>query len=145
MALLTRIYAHPQPVIVGCDGHAIGLGAFLLLAADVRLGSATDFHIALPETALGMGFNPVLLTLVRDRIASIQQTTAVLQSKQFNAEEALAAGFLDAIVDQDSLLSECQAHAEHLSQLPAEAYAMNKEDLRSHSLMTMREYRMDES
>ena len=139
MELLTRVYAHPQPVVAACDGHAVGLGAFLLLAADVRLGSARDYHITLPETALGMGFTPVLMTLVKDRIARKHQTIAVLQSKPHRAEEAVSAGFLDGVVEQDCLLSESQAWAEQLGQMPGEAYAMNKEDLRSQALKIMRE------
>jgi enoyl-CoA hydratase len=139
MELLTQIYAFPRPVVAACDGHAVGLGAFMLLAADFRLGSATDYNITLPETAIGMPFTPVLMTLIRDRIASTQQTLAVLQSRPYRAEEAREAGFLDKVTAQDTLLSECQALAEQLSQLPGEAYAANKEDLRSHALGAMRE------
>jgi enoyl-CoA hydratase len=139
MALLTQIYAHPQPLVAACDGHAIGMGAFLLLASDIRVGSTGKYNITLPETAIGMPFNPVLMTLIKDRLSSRHQTIAVLQSKPHSAEEALAAGFLDRVTDQDSLLDECQAQAENLSQLPGEIFAVNKEDLRSQSLQMMRE------
>ncbi len=136
--MLTRIYAHPQPTIAACDGHAIGLGAFLLLATDVRLGSATEYNITLPETAIGMPFTPVLMTLIRDRLSSRHQTMAVLHSKPYGAEEAVNAGFLDNVTEQASLLDECQALAENLGQLPTEIHAVNKEDLRSQSLAAMR-------
>ncbi len=139
MELLTEIYAYPRPIVAACDGHAVGLGAFMLLAADFRLGSASDYNITLPETAIGMPFTPVLMTLIKDRIASAQQTLAVLQSRPYRAEEAREAGFLDKVTARDTLLSECQALAEQLSQLPGEAYAANKEDLRSHALGAMRE------
>lgn len=139
MEIVTRIYAYALPVIAACDGHAIGMGAFLLLASDARLGSASEYNITLPETALGMPFTPVLMSLIKDRIASSQQSIAVLHSKPYSAEEAVTAGFLDRVVERSSLLDECQAHAEKLGQLPGEIYAVNKEDLRSHSLKVMRE------
>lgn len=139
MALLTKIYAHPQPVVVACDGHAIGLGAFLLLAADVRVGSAAEYNITLPETALGMGFPPVLMILIKHRVTSNHRTAAVLQSKPYGAEEAVVAGFLDEVIERDSLMDKCQSIAERLSLLPSEAYAMNKENLRSYPLKLMRE------
>lgn len=138
MEMLTSLYAHPQPVVAACDGHAIGLGAFILLASDFRLGSAADYNVTLPETAIGMPFTPVLMALIKDRISSAQQTTAVLQSKPFSATEAATSGFLDKVVSRDLLKDETQALAEALIQLPGEIYGINKQDLRSHSLQTMR-------
>lgn len=139
MEMLTRLYAHPQPVVAACDGHAIGLGAFILLASDFRLGSAADYNITLPETAIGMPFRPVLMALIKDRIASAQQTIAVLQSKPFTATEAVASGFLDKVISRDSLRHEADALAEALTQLPGEIYGVNKQDLRSASLLKMRD------
>lgn len=138
MEMLTRIYAHPQPVIAACDGHAIGMGAFLLLAADVRIGSATEYNITLPETAIGMPFTPVLMTLIKERLSSRHRTIAVLHSKPYGAHQAVDAGFLDSVTEQGSLMDECQELAESLGQLPGETYAANKEDLRSQSLKVMR-------
>ncbi len=138
MDMLTKVYSHPQPVIAACDGHAIGLGAFLLLASDFRFGSDNEYNVTLPETAIGMPFTPVLMALIKDRISSYQQTTAVLQSRPFSGVEAVSAGFLDEVVAADGLLGRAQAHAEALTQLPGAVYAGNKEDLRSHSLKAMR-------
>lgn len=139
MEILTRIYAHPQPVVAACAGHAIGLGAFLLLASDLRIGSTDDYQVTLPETAIGMPFTPVLMTLIRDRIGSNFQNAAVLQSKPHNATEAIAAGFLDKAVDAAELEAEAAALASALGQLPTNSYAANKADLRSASLAVMRE------
>jgi enoyl-CoA hydratase len=139
MEILTRLYGHPQPVVAACDGHAIGLGAFLLLASDFRIGSNGDYRVTLPETAIGMPFTPVLMTLIRDRIGSNHQTAAVLQSMPHGPVDAVAAGFLDRTVEGGALLAEAGAMAQALSQLPKGAYAGNKEDLRSTSLALMRD------
>ena len=138
MRILTEIYSHPQPVIAACDGHAIGLGAFMLLASDFRIGSTSDYNITLPETAIGMPFTPVLMALIRDRIGSNHQTAAVLQSKQHSPGDAIAAGFLDRTVEADALMAEASAFAAGVGELPGNVYGANKVDLRSKSLAEMR-------
>jgi enoyl-CoA hydratase len=35
-----RMLQYPTPVIVACNGNAIAMGAFLLLSADYRIGTA---------------------------------------------------------------------------------------------------------
>ncbi|MEM1404800.1 MAG: crotonase/enoyl-CoA hydratase family protein [Pseudomonadota bacterium] len=138
MRILTEIYSHPQPVIVACDGHAIGLGAFILLASDFRIGSTSGYNITLPETAIGMPFTPVLMTLIHDRIGSNHQTAAVLQSKPHGPDDAIAAGFLDRTVEAAALMAEASAFAAGVGELPGNVYGANKVDLRSKSLAEMR-------
>jgi enoyl-CoA hydratase len=139
MALSTRLFAFPLPVISACAGHAIGMGAFILLCSDNRLGTNTEYNVTLPETAIGMPFTPVLMSLIHARIPSCHQTTAVLQSRAHSPEEAVTAGFLDQIVEADQLLPQAIALAETLTQLPAEFYKTNKEDLRQGYLKVMRD------
>ena len=47
--LLLRLYLFPRPVVVACNGHALAMGALLLLVADARIGAAGDFKIGLNE------------------------------------------------------------------------------------------------
>lgn len=138
MAMLVRLYEYPLPLIAACNGHAIGLGAFILLASDNRIGSTGSYQITLPETALSMPFTPVLLTLINDRVSTSQQTRTALQSSPLSPESAITAGFLDLLADPDELLTTAQAVAEKLAELPQAAYAANKRDLRAQSLAAMR-------
>jgi enoyl-CoA hydratase len=140
MQMLTTIFSHPQPVVTVCNGHAIGLGAFLLLASDFRMGSNNDYNVTLPETAIGMPFTPVLMALIKTRINSQHQTAAVLASKPFSPEEAVAAGFIDTLVDADALENSALEQASALAQLPGNVYRGNKEDLRSEPLRVMRAF-----
>src|SRR5690606_22123234 len=36
--LAQRLLSYPHPVIAACSGHAVAMGLFLLLCADVRIG-----------------------------------------------------------------------------------------------------------
>ena len=44
-SLLARIYSYPRPVVCACSGHAIALGAFMLLCSDYRFGADGEFMI----------------------------------------------------------------------------------------------------
>jgi len=138
MALMTRMYALPLPVITMCEGHAIGMGAFILMASDNRIGADTEYTVNLPETAIGMPFTPVLMSLIKDRIVNTEQTIAVVQSKKYTPAEAVQAGFLDQLVPADKLLDSAIALAKQLSELPKAFYKANKLDLRGDRLEVMR-------
>jgi enoyl-CoA hydratase len=43
--LLMAIYDHPKPIVIGCAGHAIAMGAFITMAGDERIGASGDFKI----------------------------------------------------------------------------------------------------
>ena len=124
--LLLRIFSHPQPVVIGCAGHAVAAGAFMLLAADTRVGVTGDFKIGLNETAIGMTLPMFGLQLADARLSKRHQTAATVQAQLFNPEQAQDAGFLDQVVNADELASTALQTATTLAALPAEAYAANK-------------------
>lgn len=138
MALMTRIYGFPLPVVSACEGHAIGMGVFILLASDNRLGANTEYTVNLPETAIGMPFTPVLMSLIKDRIVNKHQTTTVIQSKKLTAAEAVEVGILDQVVEKDQLHDSAMALAQELAKLPAAYYKTNKLDLRGEKLEIMK-------
>jgi len=135
--LLTALFSHPQPIVAACDGHAAGMGAFLLLAADTRVGSNGDYKVTLPETSIGMPFTDTLTALIRARVESRYQTITMLQSQPLTPDLAVKAGFLDIVVPQEQLLAQAMGYAQGLAKLPAKYYAINKLDLRSEALSKM--------
>ena len=56
--LMMRLYGLPLPLVIAVPGHAIALGAFCLLTADYRVGTAGNFNIGLNETSIGMSLPP---------------------------------------------------------------------------------------
>jgi hypothetical protein len=53
--LAHRVLSSRRPVIVACSGHAIAMGAFLLLSADYRIGVAGAAHkYTANEVAIGL-------------------------------------------------------------------------------------------
>ncbi len=124
--MLLRIFTHPQPVVAACTGHAVAAGAFTMLASDTRIGCRGSFKIGLNETAIGMSLPVFGLQLAAARLSRRWQTRCVVQGDLLGPEDACDAGFLDRLVDAESLTSSALEEAQRLAELPGEAYAANK-------------------
>jgi len=139
MQLLLRLYSFPLPLVVACTGHGIAMGAFIILACDTRIGVRGSFKITLPETALGMDVPGTMLELTSARILPPFITRAAVQAEVFDPDQALAAGFLDEVVDESEIGARAFAVAEKLSLLPQKAYTANKLATRKKTLAVMEE------
>lgn len=135
--MLQQIAAHPQPTIAACNGNALGLGAFILLVSDYRFAADGQYIIGLPETKGGMFFTDNLVEAARARLNPRHYVRAALQSEFYHPQAASEAGFIDTVVDEDALLDTAQQKAVELSELPAGAYARNKQDLLGTTLNKM--------
>lgn len=134
-----RLFAHPQPVIAACTGHAIAAGGFLLLACDTRIGTSGDYKIGLNETAIGMSFPVFGHELAYSRISKRHLTAVLVQATLYDPTGAIDAGFLDEAVAAEELQAHSVAIAAQLAQLPADAYAQNKQDIRAQSLQRIKD------
>ena len=137
--LLVRLYSFPMPTIAACTGHGIAMGAFMIMACDSRVGCRGNFKMSLPETAIGMALPPILVELAASRIAKAHMTRVILQSEVYNPNNAVAAGFVDEVVDADQLTARTMEIAEQLATLPQKQYAANKLSLRANSLQLMKD------
>src|ERR1700692_4863216 len=52
--LAERILSFPAPVVIGCNGHAVAMGVFLLLSGDYRVGVNGPFRLVANEVAIGL-------------------------------------------------------------------------------------------
>lgn len=128
--LARRMLAHPQPIIVACPGHAVAKGAFLLLAADYRIGAEGAFNIGLNEVKIGMTMHHVGIALARDRLTPAAFQRAVINAEMFNPQGALTAGFLDRVVPAEQLLAAAGEMAQQLKGLNMTAHKNTKRKAR---------------
>nr|WP_086941182.1 fatty acid oxidation complex subunit alpha FadB [Thaumasiovibrio occultus] len=101
--IFNRLEDLPCPTLSAINGHALGGGCECVLATDFRIGDPA-IKIGLPETKLGImpGFGgTVRLPRLIGADAAMEIITA---GKDCNAQQALAVGLIDAIVDSDKLL-----------------------------------------
>lgn len=132
--LMMRLYGLPLPLVIAASGHAIALGAFCLLTADYRIGTAGDFRIGLNETAIGMSLPPFGLMLASERLSKRYVTRAAIAATMFSPEEAKDAGFLDDVVAADELKNAAMGAARGFLDLDGSAYAAVKQGLRGDSI-----------
>lgn len=136
--LAERMLGFPTPVVVACPGHAIAMGAFLVLSADYRIGTGGPFRITANEVAIGLTMPRAAIEICRQRLAPAQFNRAVLLAEVFSPEEAVAAGFLDRIVDPTELMETVRAVAQLLCGLDGQAHKNTKQRARAGLLADLR-------
>ncbi len=134
MALLARLYLHPQPLIFACTGHSVAAGGLMLLTGDIRIGVRGAFRIGLNETAIGLSLPALGIELARDRLAPARLTEAVIRATLYNPDQAEIAGYLDQAVEADGFDAAIAEAAQGLLALDGAAYAATKKRMRQPTL-----------
>ena len=135
--LARRMLSHPYPIIVACPGHAVAKGAFILLSADYRIGVEGPFSIGLNEVLIGMTMHHVGIELARDRLRKNFFNRSVINGEMFNPQQALEAGFLDAVVAPEELMNAAKAMATQLKKINMTAHKNTKLKVRKAFLETL--------
>ena len=130
--LCLRLYRFPLPVVLGCTGHALALGAILLLTGDLRVGAAGEFKLGMNEVAIGMPVPRFAVRLAEDRLSNRHRTAAVNLAAMLGPEGARDAGYLDVVVPPDEVEPTVLARATELADgLQADAFRATRAYLRS--------------
>ncbi len=136
--LAERILSFPAPVLIGCTGHTVAMGAFLLLSADYRIGAAGPYKITANEVAIGFAMPQTAVEICRQRLAPTHLTRAVILAEVFSPADAVTAGFLDRVVPATELPDVTATTAAELAKLDRRAHAATKLRARDHALKAIR-------
>ncbi len=98
-----RIAELPMPVIAAIDGYALGGGAELAYAADIRIGTPS-LAIGNPETGLGILAAAGASWRLKEIVGDARAIELLLTGRTVDAEEALRIGLVSAIHEPDRLL-----------------------------------------
>ena len=132
--LAKRMFTFPRPVVASCNGNAMAMGGFLLLAADYRLGAAGNHKIGLNEVRIGMTIPWFGIELARHRLAAQWFDHCCITGAILNPEEARAAGFLERVVEADVLEDVTAEVAADLKNVKSEAHLNTKLRVRGRAL-----------
>jgi enoyl-CoA hydratase len=124
--LAERILSFPAPVLIACTGHAVAMGAFLLLSGDYRLGASGPYKITANEVAIGLAMPQVAVEICRQRLTPAHFTRAVSLAEVFKPDDAVAAGFLDLAVPAAELRKAAAGKATELAALDPAAHVATK-------------------
>lgn len=103
-----RLAELPMPVIAAIDGYALGGGAELAYAADIRI-AAPSIAIGNPETGLGILAAAGAGWRLKEIVGDARAIELLLTGRTVKAEEALRIGLVSAIHEPADLLP--AAHA----------------------------------
>jgi enoyl-CoA hydratase/carnithine racemase len=132
--LAARMLAHPRPVVIACTGHAIAMGAFLLLSGDYRIGVAGPYRITANEVAIGITLPRAAAEICRQRLTPAAFNRATVLSDVFGPVDAVQAGFLDRVVGEPELADAAMHMAEQVRELDMAAHAATKLRARASAL-----------
>ncbi len=103
-----------KPLIALIEGYCIGGGLATALAADLRFATP-DARFGIPAARLGLGYEYAGIAKLA-RIVGPSRARDILFSARFmEAQEALAMGLVNAIVDRGNIEQEVAAYAGRLS------------------------------
>lgn len=137
-ALTARLLSFPTPVVIASPGHAYAMGAFMLLSGDYRFGVPGPYTYVANEVAIGLPMPRVGCEVMRLRLNPAARERAVTLAEAFCPEQALAVGFVDALVPPEQLLTAAREKALALLELDSDAHSLSKKRLRAETLRNIR-------
>ena len=133
-----RFLSFPTPVIVACTGHAIAMGAFMLLSTDYRIAADGDAKFAANEVAIGMTVPYFAIEVCRQRIDPRALSRAVDLAQVFDVNTGLQAGFIDEVCSPENLMKTAMDKASEFMNLNLSSHKETKLRLREHLLKDLR-------
>jgi enoyl-CoA hydratase/carnithine racemase len=114
-ALMARVLSLPCATVAAGNGHTFAAGAMLALCHDIRIMRADRGWWCLPEVDLGMPFTPGMNALIPARLPALTAHEAMVTGRRYTGGEALDAGIVAALADEDRVVAEAVALATPLA------------------------------
>jgi enoyl-CoA hydratase len=125
-----RINELPMPVIAAIDGYALGGGAELAYAADIRIATPS-LRIGNPETGLGIIAAAGATWRLPEIIGAARASEMLLTGRALDGEEALRWGLVSSLHPSDELIATAHAIADRIAQNDPLATQHTKHALRT--------------
>ncbi len=136
--LAYRFLSFPRPIIVGCTGHAMAMGAFLMLSADYRIGPQSGaYKWVANEVAIGLTMPWTAIEIMRVRLTPPAFDRGLNLSATFGPDDAVASGFFDRLVPEDEVLAAATEYARAATALDAKAHTATKLRTRAQALAAL--------
>ncbi|MFK8010964.1 MAG: crotonase/enoyl-CoA hydratase family protein [Marinicellaceae bacterium] len=136
--LAHRLLAFPTPVIIACNGHAMAMGAFILLSADYRIGAEGTYNITTNEVAIGLTMPKAGIEINRQRLNPAHYTRVTMLSEYYHPQNAIEPGFLDKVVAYEDVLNQANKLAVEYTKLDMKAHRETKMRARKQILKSIK-------
>jgi 2-(1,2-epoxy-1,2-dihydrophenyl)acetyl-CoA isomerase len=128
-ALTRRLRELPMLLVAAVNGPAVGFGAEMTLACDVRFASE-EAYFMFPELSRGLYFTNATLELLPALAGSSRACELLLAGQRWSATDAMAAGFVSRVMPGEQLLPAAHQFAAQAAKAPADALVSTLKFLR---------------
>jgi enoyl-CoA hydratase len=133
--MLTRVvralFEFPAPLVAAVNGHAVAGGCVVTCAADYRIMARGNARMGVPELRVGVPFPTAALEMVRFVVPPHRVQEVVYGGATYLPDAALELGLVDELADAAALLARARAVALQMAELPRDAFALTKQQLRA--------------
>jgi enoyl-CoA hydratase/carnithine racemase len=136
-ALIENIRKVRRPVIAAVNGTAVGAGAVIALACDLRIASEkAKFGFIFPR--VGLSGADMGATYLLPRVVGLGRASELLFTGDvIGAEEAFRIGLVNRVVAHDACIMQAREIAQKLADGPAFAHGVTKQMLESEHVMPL--------
>jgi len=125
--LNVTIFDSDTPIIAAVNGHAIGIGATMLLPMDIKIAS-TKSKFAFPFSRRGIVYDGAASFFLPRVVGLGKAQEWILKGDIILADEALSAGLVSEVVEPDQVLNRAMELAEDIAvNVSPESAARNKQ------------------
>ncbi|SHL18150.1 enoyl-CoA hydratase [Pseudonocardia thermophila] len=142
--VLRTAFTFGKPVVAAVNGHAIAGGCVLAASADTALMAEGKGRIGLAELQVGVAFPQVPLQVMHHAVGPVVARRLVIGAQTYDPATAKELGLVDEVVAPDELLDRAIAAAKALTKIPADTFAITKEQLRRPFVQAMDESKDEE-
>ncbi len=128
------LYAWPKPLVGAINGHAIAGGMVAALCCDWRVVADVPLQASLAEIRVGVTFPVAALQAAIGELSPPAARRMVLLGETLDAPQAVTLGVFDECVPAADLLATAIRHARQYAELPPQAFATTKRELRATAL-----------
>jgi enoyl-CoA hydratase/carnithine racemase len=140
---LRQIAGTRKPIVAAVGGPAVGIGTTMLLHCDL-VYAAPGARFQLPFTSLGLVPEAASSLLLPATAGYLRAAELLLLGQPFDADQALAAGIVTAVVPEAALLGHAAGAAARLAALPPSSVRLTKELLKKASAQAVAERMQEE-
>jgi enoyl-CoA hydratase len=136
--LALRLLSFPSPVVAACNGHALPMGAFLLMSSDVRIAADGAYGIGMNEVAIKITVPRFAVEIARQRLTPAYFNRAIATGQLFPPAEAVTAGFVDWTVPPSELDAAAFKAADALTKIDLASHVASKLRAREPAIKAIR-------
>jgi Delta3-Delta2-enoyl-CoA isomerase len=121
--LCAAIAGSPIPIVAAITGHSPAGGAVLSIFCDYRIMARGPYRIGLNEVQVGLVVPGMIQAGLRRLVGAYRAERLMVAGAMVDAEQALAIGFVDELVDVDHVSARAVVWLSELLALPPRAMA----------------------